>query len=311
METTFKSVIGDFFLDKVLVVGGNGLLGSKIVKLVQTRYDCVPTHRTRPLDFGSLKLDITSQEEVFHVFRTVNPNMIIHVAAETNVDKCETDREWAWKVNAEGVANVAKACGKMNLKLVFVSTDYVFDGEKGFYTEEDKLNPINYYGLTKLKGEEFVREYCKDYLIVRTSVLFGWHPWKKNFVTWAIEALRSRKGIEVVKDHFNSPTLADNLAEALLEMVEKDFKGVYHTSGSERISRYEFVVKIAKVFDLDISLVKPIKMKELKAWVAKRPRDSSLCIDKAQRKLETKFFDVEESLKFMRNCEKMLSSNFK
>ena len=304
VEATHEAVIGaPFFMEKILVIGGNGLLGSKIVKLAQTKYDCVPTHRTRALHPSSLKLDITSQEEVFHVFKTVKPNMIMHVAAETNVDRCETDRNWAWKVNAEGTANVAKACGEMNLKLVYVSTDYVFDGEKGLYTEQDTLNPINYYGLTKLKGEEFVRERCKDYLIARTSVLFGWHPWKKNFATWAIEALRCEKGIEVVDDHFNSPTLADNLSEALLEMVEKDFNGIYHTAGSERISRYEFVVKIAKIFDLDIGLVKPIKMKELKAWVAKRPRDSSLCIDEARRELKTKFFDVKESLEFMRSVE--------
>lgn len=304
VEATYEAVIGaPFFMEKILVIGGNGLLGSKIVKLAQTKYDCVSTHRTCAIHPSSLKLDITSQDEVFHVFKTVKPNIIMHVAAETNVDRCETDRNWAWKVNAEGTANVAEACGEMNLKLVYVSTDYVFDGERGLYMEQDTLNPINYYGLTKLKGEEFVRERCKDYLIARTSVLFGWHPWKKNFATWAIEALRCGKRIEVVDDHFNSPTLADNLSEALLELVEKDFNGIYHTAGSERISRYEFVVKIAKIFDLDIGLVKPIKMKELKAWVAKRPRDSSLCIDKARRELKTKFFDVKESLEFMKNVE--------
>jgi len=304
VEATHETAIGTpFFMEKILVIGGNGLLGSKIVKLAQTKYDCIPTHRTRAFHSNSLKLDITSKEEIFHVFKMVKPIMIMHVAAETNVDRCEIDRNWAWKVNAEGTANVAEACRKMNLKLVYVSTDYVFDGKKGFYTEQDKPNPVNYYGLTKLKGEEFVREHCKDYLIARTSVLFGWHPWKKNFATWAIEALRCKKEIEVVNDHFNSPTLADNLSEALLEMVEKDFNGIYHTAGSERISRYEFVAKIAKIFDLDISLVKPIKMKELKAWVAKRPRDSSLRIDKVQKKLKMKFFDVKESLGFMRSIE--------
>ena len=304
MEATPKAVIEEhFFMQKILVIGGNGLLGSKIVKLAQTKYECVPTYRTRALLQNSLRLDITSKEEVFRVFKVVEPNVIMHVAAETSVDKCETDRDRAWKVNVEGTANVAQACCKMNLKLVYVSTDYVFDGEKGLYTEQDKPNPINCYGQTKLKGEESVRERCKDHVIARTSVLFGWHPWKKNFATWAIEALRCEKRIEVVDDHFNSPTLADNLAEALLEMVEKDLSGTYHTAGSERISRYEFVAKIAKIFDLDMHLIKPIKMRELKTWVAKRPRDSSLRIDKARKQLKTRFLDVKESLEFMRSVE--------
>jgi len=290
-------------MQKILVTGGNGLLGSKIVKLAQTMYECVPTYHTSALLSNSLKLDVTSKEEVFHIFKMVKPNVIIHVAAETNVDKCETDRNWAWKVNVEGTANVAEACSEMNVKLVYVSTDYVFDGEKGLYTEQDKPYPVNYYGLTKLKGEDFVRERCKNHLIARTSVLSGWHPWKKNFATWAIEELRCEKEVEVVDDHFNSPTLADNLAEVLVEMLEKDLCGTYHTAGSERISRYKFVAKIAKIFDLDINLVKPIKMGELKAWVARRPRDSSLCINKAQKQLKTKFFDVEESLKFMKSVE--------
>jgi len=304
VEATPEAVIGEhFFMEKILVTGGNGLLGSKIVKLAQTKYECVPTHRTRALHPNSLKLDIASIEEVFRVFKMVKPNVIMHVAAETNVDKCETERNWAWKANVEGTANVAEACAKMNVKLVYVSTDYVFDGKKGLYTEQDRPNPVNYYGLTKLKGEEFVKERCKNHLIARTSVLFGWHPWKKNFATWAIEALRCENRIDVVDDHFNSPTLADNLAEALLEMVEKDLSGTYHTAGSERISRYEFVLKMAKVFDLDIDFVKSTKMRELKAWVAKRPRDSSLCIDEARKQLKTKFFDVKESLEFMRRVK--------
>ncbi len=111
------------------------------------------------------------------------------------------------------------------------------------------------------------------------------------------------RGIDVVNDHYNSPTLADNLAQALLEMVERDLSGVYHTSGSERISRYEFALRVAEAFNLDPSLIRPVKMSELKAWVARRPRDSSLRIDKAQRLLKTKFLNVEESLNCMRKSE--------
>ena len=141
---------------------------------------------------------------------------------------------------------------------------------------------------------------CEDYVIVRTSVLYGWHRWKPNFVTWVITSLKSGKQITVVNDHYNSPTLASNLAEAILEVIEKDLRGLYHISGRERINRFEFALKIAENFDLDSSLVKPIKMNELKVWVAKRPIDSSLCVNKIQKELKVKLLNVEEGLCTMR-----------
>lgn len=155
------------------------------------------------------------------------------------------------------------------------------------------------YGLTKLEGERYVAQACEDYVIVRTSVLYGWHPWKPNFVKWVIESLRKAKQISVVNDHFNSPTLAGNLAEVMLEIIDRDLKGLYHEAGSERINRFEFALKIAETFDLDSSLIKPIKMSELKAWAAKRPEDSSLCVDKIQKEVKTKLLNVKEGLRKM------------
>ena len=137
-------------------------------------------------------------------------------------------------------------------------------------------------------------------MILRTSVLYGWHPWKQNFVTWIINALKQNKELTVVEDHYNTPTLADNLAEMALEAVQKDLQGLYHASGSERISRYEFAKQIAKIFNLDQNLVKPIKMSQLTAWVAKRPRDSSLNTDKIQKQLKTKPLNVTEGLNRMK-----------
>lgn len=227
------------------------------------------------------------------------PDVTLHAAAETGVDKCEVCKKDAWMVNVEGTKNVVKACNKINAKLIYVSTDYIFDGEKGFYVEEDEPYPVNCYGLTKLKGEEFVRKCCKDYAIARASVLYGWHPWKVNFATWVIETLRQGKQITVVDDHYNSPTFADNLAEVLLEIVKKDLRGIYHVAGSERISRYGFASKIAETFSLDANLVEPIKMSELKVWVAKRPKDSSLCIDTIRKQLKTRLLNIQEGLNFM------------
>jgi dTDP-4-dehydrorhamnose reductase len=298
-------------MERILVTGASGLLGSKIVKLVDPSFEVIPTHNTRSFFKDSVKMDITNGAEVLRAAVQKRPNVVMHVAAETRVDQCENNREEAWKINAEGTKNVAVACGKIKAKLIYVSTDYVFDGEKGLYVESDEPNPVDYYGWTKLKGEEFVRENCKNYVIARTSVLYGWHSRKPNFALWVIESLRRKESIPVVDDHYNSPTLADNLAEALLEMAEKDLSGIFHTAGNERINRYGFAVKIGQNFDLDANMIRPIKMSELKMWIAKRPRDSSLCISKAQSQLKTQFLNVNESLKIMKLSQKENSTSFK
>ena len=250
-------------MEKILVTGASGLLGSKIVDKAGKRYVVYPTHVTRPLFPKSLKMNITDKNEVKRVFSQVKPEVVIHTAAETNVDKCESDRGYALRVNAEGTKTLAEACNQVGARIVYVSTDYVFDGEKGVYSEEDEPNPVNYYGLTKLMGEKYVAEFCEGFVILRTSVLYGVHHEKPNFAMWVIAALNERKSFTVVEDHYNSPTFADNLAEVILEIVDKGLKGFYHTAGSERISRYGFALKIAEAFSFDAALIQPIKMSEL------------------------------------------------
>ena len=285
---------------KILVTGASGLLGSKIKAFAGENRNVIPTHRTLSLFPNSVKLDVTDKTETFQIIRELKPHIVVHTAAETNVDRCEIEKESAWKTNVEGTVNVAEACAKMSVKLVYISTDYVFEGKKGLYMEEDKPNPVNYYGLTKLKGEESIRKLCKDYVIARTSVLYGWHPSKANFATWITERLEHGKTINVVYDHYNSPTLADNMAEALLEVIDINLKGVYHIAGSQRINRYDFAVKIARTFGLESRRIRPIKMEELKVWKAKRPPDSSLCIDKVSKHLKTKLLNIEKSLSLMK-----------
>jgi dTDP-4-dehydrorhamnose reductase len=287
-------------LGKLLVTGASGLLGNRIVALAKNDFTVIPTHRTRPFHPNSLRLDITDAAEVANLLAEVKPDAVVHTASETNVDKCEIEKEQAWKINAEGTRNIAEACQKVDAKLVYISTDYVFDGEKGLYDEEDKPNPVNYYGLTKLEGEKQVIEHCENYVILRTSVLYGWHPWKQNFATWIINKLQQKQEIKVVEDHFNTPTLADNLAEITVEVAERDLKGLYHASGRERISRYEFAKQIAETFALNSDLVKPVKMSQLTAWIAKRPRDSSLNTDKIQKQLKAKPLNITEGLNEMR-----------
>jgi len=285
---------------KLVVTGASGLLGNKIVELAKEKFEVTPIHNTKPLHSNSLTLDITDAAEVSSLFSRLKPTAVIHTASETNVDKCEMEKEHAWKTNVEGARNIAETCQKVNAKLVAISTDYVFDGEKGLYSELDKPDPVNYYGLTKLEGEKQVINHCKNYAVLRTSVLYSWHPWKQNFATWVINKLKQQQEITVVEDHYNTPTLADNLAEMALEVAEKDLQGVYHASGNERISRYEFAKQIAKTFGLNLDLIKPVKMSQMTAWTAKRPRDSSLDTGKIQKQLKTKPLNITQGLTKMK-----------
>jgi dTDP-4-dehydrorhamnose reductase len=287
-------------METTAITGASGLLGSAIVKFAKNNYNVIPLHNAKQLHSDSIKLDITNRDQVLSIFTKLKTKIVIHTASETNVDKCEIRKKHAWKVNVEGTSNIVEACNKTSAKLIYISTDYVFDGEKGNYTEEDITKPVNYYGKTKLEGENQVTERCKDYAVLRTSVLYGWHPWKQNFATWLINQLKQDKEVTVVDDHFNTPTLVDNLAEMIIEIIKKDLTGLYHASGSERISRYDFAKRTAETFDLDASLIKPAKMSQLTAWIAKRPKDSSLNTEKIQKKLKTKPLNTIQGLKRMK-----------
>ncbi len=259
-------------------------------------YKVIPTDIIESNHLKITKLDITDAESVHRLFQSAKPEIVIHTASETNVDRCETERERAWRINAVGTRNIADACAKNKSKLIYISTDYVFDGEKMLYKEDEEPNPIDFYGLTKLEGERQVMRYYKNWAVLRTSVLYGRHPSKQDFATWVINRLRQHQEITVVDDHFNTPTLAENLAQLALEISMTDMQGIFHTSGCERISRYDFARKIADNFGLDSGLIEPIKMSTLKAWVAKRPRDSSLSTEKIQQQLKTKPLSINEGL---------------
>jgi dTDP-4-dehydrorhamnose reductase len=224
--------------------------------------------------------------------------VVVHTAAETNVDRCETEQDLARRINVDGTANIADASAKTGAKLILISTDYVFDGAKGNYAETDEPNPISFYGRTKLEAERITVKTLPDSMIVRTSVLYGWHPTKLNFATWVLKGLRERQTLRVADDHINSPTFADNLANAIKNTIEQNSKGILHIAGNERISRFEFARRLAEKFGLDEALLIPVEMRDLN-WVARRPRDSSLDVGKAEKELGTEIFGVDRGIEEM------------
>jgi dTDP-4-dehydrorhamnose reductase len=292
--------------EKILVTGANGLLGQKVVEIFkrESEYELLSCDLVGNEKDG-LTLDITDHQKVMDVVGTYKPSVIINAAAFTNVDLAETEKETAYKINATAVGYLAEAANVFDAKLIHISTDYVFDGKNGNYSEESLPNPISYYGKSKLAGENLVKSKLQDHAIIRTQVLYGFgRNIKKNFVMWVVERLGKRESIRIVDDQIGNPTLVDELAFAVLKVCQKNAVGLYHVSGFETISRYEFASRIAGVFGLDFSFVKPIKSTEL-AQAARRPQNSSFICLKAQTELGIKMPTVAESLSQMKQQMKV------
>ena len=275
---------------RVLVTGGNGLLGTKTVGLLLSQgrqpvsasleADCLNRFLG---DFPFFHLDITDPRAVSELVAEIRPDAVIHTAAFTAVDACETQRELSRRVNVDGTANVAAACAEAAVRLVHISTEYVFDGENGPYTEEDIPNPISHYGLTKLESETAVKERCSDWAIARTTVLFGDAPnVRPSFVAWLVDRLGKGETVRVVDDQIGSPTLADNLSEMLLAILDSGRQETYNTVGDSIINRHSFAVMAAELYGLNPGLIQRIKTSELNQ-PAPRPLRAGLIMDKFKR----------------------------
>jgi dTDP-4-dehydrorhamnose reductase len=283
---------------KILITGASGLYGSKLAQLAKKGCEVYSGYnKNKPIYGTAVQFNITSKNQVEYVFKKVNPDVVVHAAALADVDKCEKNKKLAWKINVEGTKNIIEASKACNAFLFYLSTDYVFNGEKGNYTETDSPNPINYYGLTKQKAEGLVQKLIADCCIARTSVIYGTTITanKINFALWIMNKLRQEESVKMVVDQWNSPTLNTNLAEMTLEVIQRRMTGVYHLSGATRINRYDFAKSIASVFNLNPTLITPSTSASL-SWYAKRPKDSSLNVKRAENALRNKPLPVGQAL---------------
>jgi dTDP-4-dehydrorhamnose reductase len=293
---------------RILVVGSNGLLGQKMAEQLLRGTSSVITLTSvedapvRELDAAPYKkMDITSHKQVRDLVAEVRPDVIVNCAAMTNVDACETERELAWKINASGVEYLAEAAKKANALLAHVSTDYVFDGKNGPYTEDDRPEPVSYYGKSKLAAENALRTSGARYVVARTMVLYGYAPAvKANFALWLIQSLQARQTVRIVDDQIGNPTLVDDLAYGLLRAIELEKTGIYNIAGRDIVSRYEFALRLARVFGLDESLIVPIKTASLKQPAA-RPLQSGLVTLKAEVELGFKPSSIEQGLEVLKS----------
>lgn len=243
------------------ITGHKGLLGSKFLE----HDGAVP-----------IEADVTKLAAVQHAVAEIRPDAIIHCAAWTDVDGCERVPMKAHTINVDGTQNVIKA--SQGVPVALISTDYVFDGKQGPYREEDQRSPLNVYGMTKLLAEDLMRP--QD-LICRTTVLYGQHPEKIDFVFWVRYELAGGSWVNACWDQWGTPTYADNLAAMIRALVRARYSGIWHTAGSACVNRFQFAKMIARAFSLDSGQICPVASNELNQN-AKRPRHGGLMVTKFQ-----------------------------
>ena len=250
---------------KVLITGSKGMLGHDLVKILSKENEIIATtHDT---------LDITDIEETISTIKEINPDIVINAAAFTAVDAAETDEDLAYQVNVIGTRNLAVACQKADSALVYISTDYVFDGTKGeSYREYDTTNPLGVYGKTKYLGEVYIRDLLDKFYIVRTSWLYGYHG--PNFITTMLNLAKTHDSINVVSDQIGSPTYTVDLATAINELIKQPKYGIYHITNSDSCSWYEYALEIFKNAGIEIE-ISPVTTEEYSS-PAPRPKYSVL-----------------------------------
>ncbi|MFA5093273.1 MAG: UDP-4-amino-4,6-dideoxy-N-acetyl-beta-L-altrosamine transaminase [Candidatus Omnitrophota bacterium] len=280
---------------KLLITGISGLLGSNLAFALRDKYDIAGWYNHHEVfipGVNALKVDITDKQLVKESVSDFSPDIILHCASLTNIDYCENNKEETKRVNVEGTRNIVSACGKQDIKLVYISTDAVYDGEKGHYSENDPVSPCNYYGLTKYEAEGVVKEH-KNYIIVRTNI-FGWNIQNKHSLAeWILYNLERGCCINGFSDALFSSIYTMDFARVIDKMLDKDLMGIFNLASRTSVSKYDFAKLIARFFSKDSALIKPISINDYN-FVAKRGKDLSLNVQKLSKVLDQDLPSTEE-----------------
>ena len=289
----------------VLITGANGFLGYYLTeKLVQKKYAVIATGKgkcrlpfTHYDNFIYNEMDFTDPFQVHDVFEKNSPDVVVHAGAISKVDDCELNQWEAYRVNTEATVTLLVNAEDYKSFFVFVSTDFVFDGERGMYTEDDVPNPVSFYGKTKLEAEEAVQEYKYDWAIVRTILVYGKPQANRgNILTVVKEKLEKGVTYNVVDDQVRTPTCVGDLADGIIAVIEKKAKGIYHISGEEIWTPYQMAIRTAEYLGLDKTLIKKVTAADF-SQPARRPPKTGFIIDKAKKVLGYKPVSFEEGLK--------------
>lgn len=288
---------------KILIVGASSKIAEAIVRNFQ--YEDSIELSLISLNAGNLRYDKSIRREsvnylhkklIKDVCYSIAPDVIINCAALTDVDACEGDKNTASLINEKLVENLARISSVIESKLITFSTDYVFNGQFGPYTEEAQPDPINYYGKSKHAGENACATNADNYAIIRTNVIYGLSlHGKKNFIDWLVGKFEAGEPFSVVKGQWCNPTLSDDIAVVVGKIIDKNRIGIYHAAGSDWVNRYEIALAVAKTYDYDTELVQAVDSSSLKQK-AKRPEKAGLVTLKAETDLNMKFSSLASGL---------------
>lgn len=280
---------------KVVVIGSNGLLGQTLVNKLHKRagyklYTMASgkNRNSKVTELSYFEINLADFKTIKLQLNLIEPDFIINALAMTNVDACEIEQESCYAINVHFVKELAKVGQELGARLIHISTDFIFDGEKGdFYKEIDTPKPVNYYGLSKLKAEQAVQEFASNFTILRTILVYGKvaNMKRSNIVLWVKKSLENGETIRVINDQFRMPTYVGNLANACILTMEKKATGIYHISDKEYLSIYEIAQQIADFYNLPKELIQPITTEEL-GQKAKRPPKTGFVLEKAVTELD-------------------------
>ena len=290
---------------KILVTGANGFLGYYLVEqLLAKNIPVTATGKgecrlpfTHDKNFQYLEMDFTNPFSVHDVFENVKPDVVVHSGAMSKPDECESNQILAYLVNVEGTVQLLINAADSKSFFVFISTDFVFDGERGMYNEDDIPNPVNYYGRTKLEAEEAVKDYEFEWAIVRTVLVYGKnHSGHNNILKIVKEKLEKGEEYSVVDDQLRTPTYVEDLAKGIVSIIEKKATRIFHLSGKDILTPYQMAIKAAEYLQLDSSVIKRVTADSF-SQPAKRPLKTGFIIDKARKQLNYDPLSFEEGLK--------------
>jgi dTDP-4-dehydrorhamnose reductase len=292
---------------RILITGSNGLLGQKLVHLLSSdsNVELIATAKgeNRLKNEGIYtyhSMDVTSKDAILDIFEKTKPEVVIHTAAMTNVDQCETDKENCWQQNVYAVEYLIAAAKIHNSFLLHLSTDFIFDGLAGPYDEQGIPNPVSFYGWSKLAAEKLVESSDINWAVARTILVYGiaQDMSRSNIILWVKKSLEEGKSIKVVNDQWRTPTLAEDLAEGCILIAKKKAKGVFNVSGKDFLNPFQMAIKTADFFNLDKSLIQEVDGSTF-TQTAKRPAKTGFNIDKAMHELGYNPKSFDEGIAFV------------
>ena len=286
------------------------MLGHYLIKSAPKKYNvsCTffPAYKRDSINYNCRKyhLDIRDRDSVLNTVKKIKPDCVIHTSSVASVDYVEKNKEEARITNMVGTKNIIEACQEVKASLIYTSSNAVFDGENPPYFENNPVNPLNYYGHTKVQNEQAIRKSGLRYAIVRPILMYGWNlkVERKNPVTWLIDLLKTGKDVNIVDDIICNPLFVQDCADVIWKIVTLNKKGVFHIGGNDEMSRYEFACVTADVFGLDRNLIKAVRNSFFKG-IAPRPKNTTYCTDKIKKELQMFPMGVREGLRVMKDTQ--------